>query len=469
LKVEFREETMTFMAVILLFIFFVLFFLYFWGLNPQMVTIFYLPEQSLTHPAAIIVISCILIGLILGFGAHIYSSATHWVKHWNQDRTEKKQREIGAIYREGVGRLLSGDLKKARGLLKKALDRDPKRVDTLIALASLASQEGNPAEGLELLRKASDIEPNSMEVLFKTAAILEEIGKDEEAMAAYQSLISQEKDNRKALRHLRDLYIKHNRWQEALEIQRQVLKAGPGASRVAEEKELLLYLRYEVARQAISDNSPTEAKSELKDILRQKADFTPAQVSLGDAYVAMNRGDDAVKTWQEGYRSQAKSVFLERLETYFMMREDPSSLLNFFRSQVLERGDDLMFRLFYGKLCLRLEMIDEAKEQLEAVESSGVDSSQLHLLLAETYRRCREPEQAINEYQKALGISKRLHLNFVCEKCQHISSEWNSRCPSCGEWNTTSLADRKVIQEARPLALDKMIIHHGEQKEWQGA
>ncbi len=460
---------MTFMAVILLFIFFVLFFLYFWGLNPHMITIFYLPEQSLTHPAAMVVIFCIIIGLILGFGAHLYSTVAHWLKHWNRDRSEKKQREVSVIYREGVGRLLSGDLKKARGLLSKALDRDPKRVDTLIAMASLASQEGNPTEGLELLHKASEIDPKGMEVLFKTAAIQEEIGKDEDAIASYQSLITLEKDNRKALRHLRDLYIKHNNWQEALDSQRQVLKAGPGANRVAAEKELLLYLRYEVARLAISNGSPDDAKSELKDILKQEAEFTPAKVSLGDAYAAMDRGDDAVKTWQDGYKRQSKGVFLERLEDYFMEREDPSSLLNFFRSQVLDQGEDLIFRLFYGKLCLRLEMVDEAKEQLQAVESSGVESSQLHLLLAETYRRCREPEQAINEYQKTLGISKRLHLNFSCEKCQHITPEWNSRCPSCGEWNTNSLVDRKLIQEARPLALDTMVIHHGEQKAWQGA
>jgi uncharacterized protein HemY len=460
---------MTFMAVLLLFIFFVLFFLYFLGLNPQMVTIFYLPEQSLTQPAAMVVVACVVLGLILGFGAHVYSTAAHWLKHWNRDRSEKKQREISAIYREGVGRLLSGDLKKARGLLNKALDRDPRRVDTLIALASLAGQEGNPSEGLELLRKASEIDPKSMEVLFKTAAIQEETGNDEDAIASYQELIEREKDNRKALRCLRDLYIKHSRWQEALESQRKVLKVGPGANRVAEEKDLLLYLRYEVASQAISNNSPEEAKSELKDILRQEAEFAPAHVSLGDAYVAMDHGDDAVKTWQEGYKKLGKGVFLERLEDYFMEREDPSSLLNFFRGQVIEQGEDLIFRLFYGKLCLRLEMVDEAKEQLQAVESSGVESSQLHLLLAETYRRCKEPEQAIEEYQKALGITKRLHLNFSCEKCQHITPEWNSRCPSCGEWNTTSLVDRKIIQEARPLELDKMIIHHGEQKAWAGA
>jgi len=460
---------MTFMAFMLIIIFFLSFFIYCTWLNPEDISLFYWADHSITFSPAILILGFILIGLIIGYGAHIYSVITYGIKNWKHDREEKKSREIGTIYREGVGRLLSGDLKKARVLLNKALDRDPKRVDILIALASLASQEGNPTEGLDLLRKAGDLDSKSLEVLFKTAAIQEETGQDEEAIASYQELIIREKDNRKALRSLRDLYIKHSRWQDALEIQRQVLKAGPGANRVDDEKALLLYLRYEMASQSISDGSPDQAKSELKDIVRKEAAFAPAQVSLGDALVALNQGDDAVKIWQEGYKKLGKGVFLERLEDYFMKLEDPSSLLNFFRAQVLEQGDDLVFRLFYGKLCLRLEMVDEAKEQLQAVESSGVDSPQVHLLLAETYRRCRESEQAINEYQKALGISKRLHLNFVCEKCQNISAEWNSRCPSCGEWNTSSLVDRKLIQEARPMALDKMVIHHGERKDWGGA
>ena len=460
---------MTFMAVILLFIFFVLFFLYFWGLNPHLVTVFYLPEQSFSYPVAMVLVACVLAGLIVGFVVHLYSTVGHWFKHWRRDRVEKKQREIGTIYREGVGRLLSGDLKKARGYLQKALERDPKRVDTLIALASLNSQEGNPAEGLSFLRRAAEIDSKSLEVLFKTASIQEEMLADEEAIATYLELIALEKDNRKALRSLRDLYIKHQRWAEALDMQRQVLKAGPGPNRINDEKDLLLFLRYETARQAIDAGNAENAKSELKDIIRQKPEFTPAQVSMGDAYLAMNRGDDAVKVWQQGYKNLGKSIFLERLEDYFMEREDPSSLLAFFRGLVVEQGSDLMFRLFYGKLCLRLEMVDEAMDQLQAVESSGVESPQVHLLLAEGYRRRKNLNDAVAEYQKALGVTKQLRLNFACEGCGAVSSQWQSRCAACGLWGSIGLLDRKLIQQARPLELDKLVVHHGEQKEWEGA
>lgn len=460
---------MTFMAFMLMLILFGVFFLFFWNLNPHDVTLYLFGNQEVTYPVAFVVVGGILIGLIIGFGAHIYSSLMTTWKHWKRDRGEKLNREIGAIYREGVDSLLSGDLKKARTLLQKALDRDPRRVETYIALASLHSQEGTPAEGLALLRKARDLDPQSHEVLFKVAALQEEQGQDEGAIATYQEIVGRERDNRKALRSLRDLYIKHRRWKDALDAQRQIFKAGPDTSRLAEEKEKLQYLRYEVARLALSEGAVDLAKSELKDLIRQMPEFTPAWVSLGDALAAQGRGDEAIKTWQDGYVAQGKSIFLSRLEDYFMNREDPSSLLSFYRNILLERSHDLMARLFYGKLCLRLEMVEEALDQFQAIEGAGLETRQVHMLMAETHRRRNRLHDAIAEYQKALGIGSKLTLSYVCDDCGTLSAEWDSRCPACGRWGTISLVDRKALLEARPLDLNRMVVHHGEQKEWYGA
>jgi lipopolysaccharide biosynthesis regulator YciM len=460
---------MTFMAFMLLIILFGVFFLFFWNMNPQDITIHLFGNQELTYPVAFVVVGSILIGLILGFGGYIYSSVTHWWTHWKRDRQEKLNREVGAIYQEGVDRLLSGDLKKARTLLQKALERDAKRVETYIALANLHSQEGNPAEGLIQLRKARELDPQSREVLFKTAALQEKLGQDQGAIATYQELVGLERDNRKALRSLRDLYIKHLRWKDALEAQRLIFKAGPDTTRLTEEKEKLLFLRYEVARLALGEGSIDLAKSEFKDLIRQLPDFTPAWVSLGDVYAALKRGDEAIKTWQDGYLAQGKSVFLSRLEDYFMTREDPSSLLSFYRSILLERSYDLMARLFYGKLCLRLEMIEDALEQFQAIEGSGLETRQVHILLAETHRRRNRLSDAIAEYQKALGIGQRLTLSYTCDACHSPVQEWDSRCPACGQWGTISLVDRQALLAARPLDYERMVIHHGEQKEWAGA
>lgn len=460
---------MTFMAFMLLIILFGVFFLFFWNLNPHDVTIHLLGNQEVTYPVAFVVIGGILIGMLLGVAAYVYNTVANWWLNWKQERTEKLNREIGAIYREGVDCLLSGDLKKARTLLQKALERDPQRVETYIALANLTSQEGNPAGGLTQLRKARELDPQSREVLFKTAALQEELGQDEGAIATYQELVSLERDNRKALRSLRDLYVKHGRWKEALDAQRAIFKAGPDTSGIAQEKEKLFFLRYEVARLALQESAIDLAKSEFRDLIRQVPEFTPASVSLGDACVAQGRGEEAIKTWQDAYLAQGKSIFLSRLEDYFMTREDPSPLLSFYRKTILERSHDLMARLFYGKLCLRLEMVEEALDQFQAIEGSGLEARQVHLLLAETHRRRNRLTDAIAEYQKALGIGQRLSLSYSCDACHATIQEWDSRCPACGQWGTITLVDRQALLAARPLDLDRMVIHHGEHKEWVGA
>ncbi len=176
----------------------------------------------------------------------------------------------------------------------------------------------------------------------------------------------------------------------------------------------------------------------------------------------MERASDADRVWQEGYQKLGKSIFLSRLEDLYMEAQDPSTLLAFYRSALLEKNDDLMLRLFYGKLCLRLEMVDEAVEHLHAVESAGVESPQLHLLLAEAHRRRDRIDEAISEYQNALGIDSRLRLGYVCEACGETASEWTSRCPACGAWDSASLADRQVIRDARPV--EARAIHHGERQ-----
>lgn len=452
---------MKFVRLLLLLIILILaFFIYFDKLNPVELTLYYLPGKSLTFSASIVLIACLALGLLIGYGAHLYNSVTHWLRHWREDREEKKSREVGGIYRDGVTRLLSGDLKKARTLLQKALDRDPKRIDSYIALANVHLQESDPQAALSLLLKARELEPKSLEVLFKLASTHEESGSLDDARAGYQAILDIEAGNRKALRALRDLALKTDAWDEALELQKRVLKVAAGSKRIAEEQQKMQHIRYEVARLRIETGQADKAISDLQDIVRNHPEFTPARVTLGDAYLALGRPADAVRTWQDGYRDLGRSVFLSRLEDHYMEAEDPATLLTFYRTRIAENQDDMVLRLFFGKFCLRLEMVDEAVDQLFTVESSGVESSQLHFLLAEAYRRRDRKDDAIEEYKRALSANKHLRLGYVCDACAAPSQEWLSRCPACRTWGTLSLLNRQMFREARPLEARE--IHHGE-------
>ena len=437
--------------------------LYLMNLNPGDVTIFLSADYSFVSPVTFILLGAILIGILLGLGVNFFTLITHSLTHWRRERKQKKVEEVGAIYRDGVGRLLSGDLKKAHSLLQRALDRDPARIEAYIAMASVLMQEGRSDEAINLLLKAKNIDPRSLEVLFKLATTYEEIGRDEAAADAYQGILALEKDNRKALRCLRQICIANGQWAEALDLQKQVLKVGPGSNRLSEEKEKLHSLRYEVARLALEGGDVDKAKSEFKDLIKENPNFVPARVSLGDAYLQLKRVDDAVKVWKDGYLALGKSVFLSRLEDCYLEAEDPSTLLDIYKSMLDQRQEDMVLRLFYGKLCLRLEMVEEALEQLFTVESAGVETPHLHLLLAEAHRRRKRVDESINQYKKALGVDGRLRINYVCDTCSSIAEEWQSRCANCGSWGSFSVAGRRQIMSA-PAITTIRPIHHGERE-----
>ena len=436
---------MTLMSFLLIVIVFLAFFVFFSGINPQEMTIFFSPDQSVTYPVTVIVLGCVIVGLFIGYGVHLYGNFTHIMRNWLRERNEKKDKEINDTYRDGVGKLLSGDIKRAHTLLQKVIDKSPNKVEGYIAMANVMAQEGNNKETISMLRQAKSIDGKSLEVLFKLADTYEALGQDDAACIEYEEILEHDKGNRKAMRKQRDLHMKHERWDKALELQTRLLKAGLSGNRIQEEKQLMLSIRYETAKQKLAAGDIDQAISALKQIIKEEASFTAAWVTLGDAQQQKGSNTEAAKIWQDGYQKLGRSVFLSRLENLYIENEDPQTLLSFYNKALVQSKSDLVLHFFYAKLCLRLEMVEEALEQIYIVENSAPDFPQLHILLAEAHRRRDRVEEAIDEYQKALGVDNQINLGYVCDKCGYSSREWNSRCPECGTWGSYSIAFRKVV------------------------
>ena len=77
---------MTLMSFLLVVIMFLAFFVFFSGINPQEMTIFFLPDSSVTYPVTVVVIGCILVGLFIGYGFHLYGALTYGLRNWLRGR-----------------------------------------------------------------------------------------------------------------------------------------------------------------------------------------------------------------------------------------------------------------------------------------------------------------------------------------------------------------------------------------------
>ena len=442
------------------FLLLIIVFLLFYILNPQTVAVFYWFGNEVTASLAVVVASAVLSGLLIGYLLYIYGVTGHLVRDWRRKRLDKRNRSVMDLYRQGMGRLVSGDLKKARRLLLKAHAQDAGQVDVLLGMARVCRAEGQMSEALENLLRARKLSSDSLQVMFVLADTYLEAGQADETVAIYRAILAVEPDNLEALRRLRDLHMRGELWNEALDLQKRLHKKLGGAPG-SEELRIYAGLRLETARVALESGRAESALSDLKSLVKEQPEFVPARVLLGDAYDVSGLPSEAAGVWQEGYRRFGDAVFLARLEDLAMSNEDPAELLDFFRNAALNRADDLLLRLYYGKFCLRLEMVEEAIEQFSEIEKTGADFPQLHLLLAEAHVRRHRLEESVKEFRKVTNFDGRANFGYVCDVCKTASAEWNGRCESCGTWGSCRLAGHELIKN--PPAVELREIYHGEQ------
>ncbi|ABA89813.1 TPR domain protein [Syntrophotalea carbinolica DSM 2380] len=448
--------------ILMAFVFLVLiiFFLLFYILNPQTVAVFYWFGNEFTSSLAVVVAASVLSGLLIGYLLYIYGATGHLVRDWRRKRTEKRHRSVMDLYRQAMGRLVSGDLKKSRRLLLKAHGQDGTQLEVLQAMARVCRAEGQPSEALEYLLKARKQSAENLQVLFLLADTYLAADQVEDAVATYRSILAVEPDNLEALRRLRDLHMRSELWNEASDLQKRLLKKL-GGTPDNQEQRIRCGLRLETARMVLESGRADTAAADLKALVKDQPDFVAARVLLGDAWEVAGQPQEAAGVWQEGYRRFGEAVFLARLEDLAMATENPTELLDFYRTTALNRPEDLLLRLYYGKFCLRLEMVEEALEQLSEIEKSGADFPQLHLLLAEAHVRRSRMDESVKEFRKVLDFDGRTNFGYACDACNAASAEWFGRCEECGAWGSCRLSGYERIKN--PPVSDLREIHHGEQ------
>jgi lipopolysaccharide biosynthesis regulator YciM len=266
----------------------------------------------------------------------------------------------------------------------------------------------------------------------------------DEAIRTLNRAIGMDETNLKALRSLREIYLDSRRWEEAIRVQKSILKFIKGKQAEEEETLFSLGLKYEHARDLLNQGGEENLESalkEAKEILRERKTFQPGFVLLGDIYLRMGRWASAGKVWGKSFARLKSVIFLLRLEELYLSREDPSTLLRIYQRALAKNPEDWVIGFFYAKLCLRLEMLDEALEEIDEISLRQKDFPALHRLLAEIYLHKKDFGRAAQEFEKTFELSRTSYLPFRCTTCERESREWIAYCPQCRQWSTYTIKE----------------------------
>jgi lipopolysaccharide biosynthesis regulator YciM len=350
----------------------------------------------------------------------------------------KKRRRAKAeeLYNRGVDAHLSGKMRQAVKLLEDAVEKDTEFLLPFFRLGTVYLALGEFQKALELHEKALEAHPGNLRVLLFLVDDYLAVGKLSEAAGVLKKIINKDDSNRTALIALRDIQEQQGDWEGAVETQRKFIKA---AGKEPDSQARLLGLRYQLAASYMDDGDNEKAVKTLRDILKEAPDFVAATVALGEARIRSGKVDEGLKVLTEGYSLHRNPVFLQVMEEKLIKRENPRKLIETFSSLLEGSPNDVFLNLFYGKICFRLEMVDDGYMALKKVESTGYESPLLHALLGEKGARRQRYEEAIEEFGRYVDLSDGLNPRFICGNCQHTVDGWASRCESCGLWNSFTL------------------------------
>jgi lipopolysaccharide biosynthesis regulator YciM len=400
---------------------------------------------------SILMISSFVLGAMLVFIGTLARDTKRAIQDYLKSHQKRKEESLKEELNKGMDVFLRGDLAKAKSHFMEVLKRDPSQIDLYLRLSEITLQEGNEQDALHWLGRAELIDMRNIDILLRQAGVYQRMKRFDEAIRTLNRAIGLDETNIKALKSMRQIYLDSRRWEEAIRIQRSILKFTKGKQ--AEEEETLFYLglKYEHARDLLTrggEKNLENALKEVKEIVREQKTFQPGFVLLGDIYLLMGRWAPAGKVWGKSFTRFKSIVFVLRLEELYLSREDPSTLLRIYQRALKHDPENWVLAFFYAKLCLRLEMLDEALEEINEISLKVKDFPALHRLFAEIYLHRKDFGRAAQEFEKTFELSGSSYLSFFCTTCERESKEWIAYCPQCHQWSTYTI---KEAEKAIPF------------------
>lgn len=405
-------------------------------LNKETVTIAFTPKHVYETPKIVFMMVSGLTGAFIVLFIYTIRDTRRFIKKLREQKRQKKEEKRNELYSKALDLILAGKKEEARQTLELIIKESPDFIDAYLRLSELCLDLNDLVKSYSYAEKARQLAPKRLDVLFNMEALMERTGRWQDALKYIDEILGLDRTNLSALYRKRRILEALQRWEELVDLERQIIRNLPDEKSRRQERRFLAGYKYELGRASLEKKDMERAKKAFKTAIKIDNFFIPAYLGLVEVFLSEGLTEEAIEFLWNSYEETGSPLLLARLEDLLISNGEPARLIRYYKNAISKRPNDTLLNFLLGKLYYRLEMIDEAIALLKDMETGGTTFPELHRLLGNLYLKRREPERAALEFRKAIDLRKTLRLNYCCNNCGFTSELWSGRCPNCKEWNS---------------------------------
>jgi lipopolysaccharide biosynthesis regulator YciM len=386
-----------------------------------------------------------VLGVIFSIVASFFGDARRGLARWRNEKKERERNEANEFFEKAKLYEMKGETEKAVECFNRVIKSVPDMEEAYLAYADMHAARGEPARAAGILDLAEAHIGKTEQIMLKKAQVhraQQDIGAVERDL---KDLLKVREGSIEAMGALRDLYISRKSWAEALEIEEKIRKQ----IKTREEDLRLAGLRYENAKERFLKEDPRLYDQVLKDLRELTGDFKrfiPAYILSAEIYKKTGKLNDAGRVYGRGFAKTGHVIFLSRMEDLYLDKREPGVILKIYRRllDVAPKNQVLMF--LYARLCLKLEMIDEAIDILTTLLAEEKEFRGLHRAMAEAYVHRGKLAEAVREFGLIFPADQ-VYLPFYCVNCNAVKADWSDFCETCYSWNTINVKQDGLFEK----------------------
>jgi tetratricopeptide (TPR) repeat protein len=373
---------------------------------------------------------------------------------WRRQRSDQKIAEDTELIQQGLAAAVRGDHATALERFETVLEHDPERLSAWIQGGNAARTMGDLDKAVDMHMRARGLSPDNPDVHDSLARDFEALGQYARAVGHLeQRLAAQPKGDPELFGRMRDLLAQQGRWDEALSAQEKRARSLKGPGSAADEDAVTRGLRLEKGRSLLEQGTPESRQQALaifNALRKEDSKFVPAYLMQGRAHKLLGDEDDAVAAWTSGVAATHALELLNELVLHYFDTGDPEQAIRTYREAAESIGgeDGRAARLGLALLYSRLEMVEEAREELERLEDEVEFSPTVAYHLGKLSARQGDPKTAAERFRQVIQASNILEPGYRCSRCGAVHHAYVLRCEGCGRWGTVRL---DPSEELRPV------------------